>query len=228
MIQRQDQQQPTRLALPDPQAEQVRADAIIRAHYQHPMTAVVIPLLQSLVSGASIGAAAASIAVVANYAHPWHIFGVGMTCVQAGSWLLLLRRWLDVTWALDTWAPDRHHDDQPEPAPAVTVESLRLQIQQDNRTQIININVPAERIYEAAALVIGGAPFAERELAGAGRPLSQREFRLLRDELLRRQYLAWKNSDPHQGVEITPAGQQLFIQLAALAGATTPLPHMLQ
>jgi len=201
----------------DPQAAQVSADALMRQYYHTTRVAVLIPVLQALATGASVGVALGSLAALAEYAHPWKIMFFSGFSVQASVWGLLLRRWLRITWTLESWSPQA-----PEPVQNTTIDTLRLELKQANRIQLIYVNIAPAKIYVAARLVVSGKQFSENELVGKVTGLSQREFRVFRDELLRRQFLVWRNPDaPKQGAELTPAGMDLFQQLSAVA--STPL-----
>lgn len=202
---------------------QVQADMELRRYYQSIIPAVLIPGFQAAITGLLAGGTIASLAWLIDYANPWRIWVFGTVSAQAISWLYALNRWMTIVHILETWSPNDDH------APLVSntttnVESIRLAVTQDNRIQIFNLNIDPQRIYKAAALIADGASFTERDLTGSGRPLSQSEFRQLRNELIRRGFLYWRNpAEPRQGVEFTAAGRHLFRQLAVM----TPLPHSL-
>ncbi|MCW4004959.1 MAG: hypothetical protein NWE95_13730 [Candidatus Bathyarchaeota archaeon] len=207
----------------DPLIAQVQADQAMRRYYQSLGPAVLIPGLQAIITGILAGGAIGSLAWLVDYTNPWRVWLFGTFSAQALSWTAAIFRWMAIIHTLESWSPN---NDQASSVTNTTtnVETLRLAVTQDNRIQIFNLNIDPQRIYQAAALVTDGASFTERDLTGSGRPLSQSEFRQLRDELIRRGFLHWRNpAEPRQGTELTAAGRHLFRQLAVM----NPLTHSL-
>lgn len=166
---------------------------------------VLIPFLQAVVTGFFSGMLIIGVLVLAG------AFQLAVLAVLAGGvmlfcWLRLLGNWLAV------YSPIRVVEHQPagERAPFVTIE-----IKQDNRRlQFIELPASEEQLVRLAEGLLRGTPLSESAWCGAGRVFTKSEFHQLRDEMLKRQLVAWKNEQfPAQGLVLTVAGRHVFQHL---------------
>lgn len=198
-----------------PDSEIIRADGLARLQYTTIEAGVIIPALQGVVTGVLVGPGAGFAAGALGAANPWFVAGVVGFGASAVVYLAMLQRWHNITWSLDMWRPDSS-------GPQVLtnqVDRIQIDVRQDNRsTQILHLGLSAEKLASVARLVLGGRSFSEREFLGL---LSQSEFRALRDELIKRGMLAWRNGEsPQQGADFTVFGRQVMRRLAALPSPT--------
>jgi len=167
---------------------------------------VVVPLLQSLVTGA-IGA-------LLGYAvadRPLIGFAVGF----ALAWLILLVQSRSLLWTLEeTWNRDLTrdgHSGEPEPQPVR--HTVRIEMTENDGRTLYNTDLPGppEAITALAQGVLVGESLAEERWSGAGKPFSLNEYRACRAELLREGYIIWRNpKSPNQGVRLTGRGRLMF------------------
>lgn len=218
--------QPGAITLPPttPEIETVRADETVRTQYVSFETAVVVPTLQALVSGALVGATSGLAAGMVHWDNALWVWGLGTFGTASILWLAMLDRWQKVQWEREFWRPEAPQAQVVQQTN--NVERISVDVRQDNRTTtILHLNVSAERLADVAKLVLTGRPFVERELCGQNRPLSQAQFREMRDELIQRGLLVWRNPDaPQQGTIFQPAGMALMRRLAGVS--TTPPPYL--
>lgn len=194
----------------------------IRAYYQSPGPAVTIPLIQSFASGLSLGLTAAALSWGISFGDPLKIGVIVAAFSQTVAWYQAIRRWQDLIWSLESSLDtDIDHDGQigqPEPPR----QTIRVQLEQGNHTQFIDLPATLPQLRSLAAS--GDRP-NESALTGSGRPFSVAGFRALRDELIRRGLATWLNDDHHaQGWQINAAGRAVLRRLAA-PSPTAPEDH---
>ena len=119
------------------------------------------------------------------------------------------------------WEETEHQEpnnDSPiETTPTFTVELVT----RDSSGQLRNIHtldfgVPDEQALAFIRGVLDGRPITETQWTGNGRPFSKTKYNPMRDGLIAKGILQWRNPDaPAQGVELTDKGRTVFEQLAA-------------
>lgn len=171
---------------------------------------VVIPFLQAVVTGVFSGVLIVGVLVLAG------AFQVAVLAVLAGGamlfmWLRLLGNWLAV------YSPIRVVEYQPDGDGVQRAPYVSIELKQDNRRlQFIELPASESQLVKLAEGLLRGTPLSESAWCGGGRPFSKAEFHQLRDELLRRQLVAWRDEQhPAQGLILTLAGRHVFQHLVS-------------
>jgi len=117
--------------------------------------------------------------------------------------------------------------------PPVPADDWKITLENERGNQQIHLIFPTEELRHKARLIAvlmaNGTPFSEGALTGANRPLSRSEFNTMRDLLMLRGLMKWKDAEIHTlGVELTPPGRSTFRKLAAGDFTTTPRIHTLR
>ena len=193
-------------------------------HYQSPWVAVGIPVLQSLVSGVLFGFAMGVIAAVAKWQSPWGWFWACLAISQVIVWAWRLIEWADMVKLLEQITMmDLNGDGEVGADYEAQKKITRIEIVRDNGRTVQFADLPASETQLtqlAQALLVAGssgdAPrifAAESQWCGTGKPFSKREFRRLRETMLKVGYLAWINERYHaQGVTLTRTGVDVLSQ----------------
>lgn len=215
----QPQPQPQTLAAP----EAASASTLAR-HYQGLDVGVLVPLVQSFISGIMLG----MVWLVVT----WLKFDVPFVqalengviiwiVTQCAAWFGLLTLWtLRVGYLEKIFRRDLNQDGMigEAPPPAQQHATLRLEVK-ENKPTGAQIKIMEANARKLVALCVGlshGWPFTEKAWTGKGKPLSNKEFESLRDHFLRHGWAEWKNPEAHaQGVVLTEAGQQIVDQVNA-------------
>ena len=189
---------------------------------------VVVPLAQSAITGAVL---AVPVGVLAA-SQGWSAY-VPLS-VMAGtfalSWLYLLRDsrgLLRITERIvnrDLDGDGRIGDTPAEPKSSKPNVRVDITERHDGgmRLRFLDVPIAEHKIITLARGVMNGRAFSEREWAGRGRPLSVSEFRELREQLFRANYMRWQDGGRRQGVEFTAKGRALFRRLAELDPTPPP------
>lgn len=140
------------------------------------------------------------------------------------AWMMwkLFRHWLALTTpALEVLTQRDINNDgvigQPQPveeAPRV----IRIQIIKDNGHVSDTIDLPCDddQLSTLARGLLNGLPFSETMWTGKGKPFSSREFRSLRDVMMKRGLCEYINdADPRAGIRLTDDGRALMENFAA-------------
>jgi len=174
---------------------------------------VLVPLAQSLITGAVVCLATGAVA----YMQRWSVYvplGIGAATFTA-SWLWLLadhRSLLRVTETVQG-GNDRPPITDNQPAPAMRLEVVEHHAPNSDTMRFLDLPCDDEVFRPIARGVRAGHPFSEREWAGPSRPLSGPKFRTLQDKLLAAGYMRWNSQADHrQGVALTRKGAELFRQ----------------
>ena len=178
-------------------------------------SAVYVPFLQSAASGLFIAVAVCGVAVLLH----WRISVALLAAAGLGAsvcWVFLLWHWLKLTTPTP---PVQLVEDWQETPQAETYPVIRVEVKRENTLTFIDLPVSDTQLSRLAAGVLDGAPLAESQWCGRGRPFSRGQFAQLRQELLTRGLAVWRNdAAPAQGVELTAAGRAVLKQCL-----TTPL-----
>lgn len=191
----------------------------------HFTSGVVIPGAQAIITGVLCGIAALAITAWFNLPF-WAIGGTAAAVIMAGSWLAYRSRWQIVLENL--LGVDLNHDGRigtqplPQALPAPQAEQVRIELVQDQGRRGDFIDLPyADRLPQLAAGLTNGRQFAQAAWCGQSGIFSRSEFDALRDTMIERGLMAWKNPEAKaQGVVLTAAGRSV---MKRLAGSTPPL-----
>lgn len=177
----------------------------------------LVPLLQSLTTGALSGIAAWAILAVTDSDRRFAL--LIMAIVSILSWLAYKSRWESILAAFG----GIELDSQPEPAPEpAAVDVVRVELIQDNGHRGSWIDLPLDdwQAVHVARLLTTGAQLSHAALSGRGKPLSRAEYEALRTVMLQRGLARWINTRARsRGLELTPAGRAVMKRIAQ---ATSP------
>jgi hypothetical protein len=153
----------------------------------------VLPLLQSAIPGAAVGFLGGVVAGIV----------VGLL-----TWLYLLGRWL----AAEYGGAVVFEPDQTLPVDVVRVE---LRSDQGRAGQWINLPANLDQLRTLAGGLLAGVSFSESAWCGWGKPFTKDELHELRDELVLRGLVRWRNPlYPAQGLELTGPGRAVMRKLS--------------
>jgi hypothetical protein len=193
--------------------------------------AVLIPLVQSAVTGFLAGGAVGATAWILDAEHPLSLAGASWIVATYIAWLAYRAGWqyrlervlgIDLTGDDVIGEPVEESASLPAPTPKVRVEISK----DDGRgVEWLDLPVDYERLVMFSREMTKGATFSYASLAGRDKLFSRPEFEILRDAFLKRGFARWIN--PHsrnQGVELTGKGRALIRQFALTIEATSPPP----
>lgn len=187
---------------------------------------VAVPGLQAAITGGVCGLAA--LAVCAWFELPWLAIGGTVAAVAtAGAWLSYRGRW---QWLLERiTGADLNMDGfigQPlPPASPALPASIRVELAQNNGHQVDFIDLPVspEKLPSLARGLLAGRSFNQTAWTGSGGIFSRSEFDALRDTMIQRGLMSWRNPEAKaQGCELTAAGRAV---MRRLADSPTPPPQ---
>lgn len=107
---------------------------------------------------------------------------------------------------------------QVAPVTGQETPTVKVQIKHEpNRTQFIELPCSEDQLVELAKGVLQrGVPLSEGVWCGRMKPFSKAQFHHLRDEMLKRGLVAWRNEGaPAQGVEVLEPGIRTFQSVLA-------------
>lgn len=169
---------------------------------------VAVPALQAVFSAFLVAVIVGLAWVIWDFPEP------KVAMFISGGLTLILWWFLGLALSRSTmWTVERIIGDDEEPEPLTP--SLRVEIaEDDNHWRVGRMPIP-DGIDLVARGVLRGRPLSEKEWTGSGKPLSQRQFRAIRDEMMECGLARWKNpGEPRQGAELTPAGRAVMRKLA--------------
>lgn len=168
----------------------------------------------ALITGAFSGLAVLIMVYLIGWPKPWAWGMAVFAIVLISAWIMFLLRWFGLTAPIER-VTVLDHDNNPATPPVV-----RVQLTSEDRrvTQYADLPSTPEKLATFARAALAGRPISDREWSGVGRPFSQNEFAQLRETMIARGWLRWKNPDyPTQGVEISAAGRAVMRQLQQAA-----------
>lgn len=187
-------------------------------HLETVETAVLIPLIQSAITGAFAGLLVVVCGLYLGWRDWFIVSVVSWLGVTFGAWLLLHRRWLVLT-AERLTGYDINQDgaigEPGEPARDVS-HQVRVDMVSGGpngaeRRTVARLPVDEITLSLLAVGLLAGRPFSERHWTGAGRPLSVNQFRELRDEMKARGIIEPVSvKDTRQGYKLTAAGRAVM------------------
>lgn len=183
-----------------------------------------LPLGQAVVTGLLTGLPAGFLAGLTGWSDP------GLTGLLTGAgaalvfWLKLVRHWQQLV-------TDLLYPDQPEQQPITDQlkpadSTLRLEVVQEggNFVQYADLQARPEQLVSLARGLMRGQSFSEDSWSGQGRPFSRSQFRALREVMLSRGWLTWRDPEAKaQGLQLTHAGKAVMKYLSDQQQPTTPL-----
>lgn len=179
---------------------------------------VVVPLLQSLITGVIVGLPAGTFVALVCQWPWWSAPAIAVGVIIPAVWLHRLGAHTRALWTVErVIGRDLDGDRQVGPLP-VHLEATITDRRRGHST-VWRTQFPGEARFLrrfAAAVDAGTCTFSERDAVVCG----YTQFEALRDQFLLNGWADWRNQAEHrQGVELTEAGEQLLAQMAA-----TPLP----
>lgn len=180
----------------------------------------------AVITGAFLALALGVIAAYLKYAQPVKLGLASWAIFQALIWLLLLVRWSKLLNLLErSLGIDINQDGLiagEKPEPERTLEPVRIELGEVNNgaraMHFVELPATQEQVISLACGLMSGASFSESAWTGSGAPFSKNEFIRLRDEMLRRNLLQWRNERaPAQGLELSRAGKATMRYFASMA-----------
>jgi hypothetical protein len=184
-------------------------------------TGVGIPAVQAGVTGVFFCGVVAGFMWVTGTKAPGVFMLAGGFFIAFVAWLVLLRHWLELVNNREGFQPVRYEviDSEPEPEP-YQPETVRVNLLQERNGGYIEgkfIDLPCqpEQLRLVAGSVVAGGSLSETAWCGSNKPFTKAGFHQLRDELIKRGWLAWRNIQaPAQGVTVTHVGRRVFQHIA--------------
>jgi hypothetical protein len=162
--------------------------------------AVVIPLLQSAITAIGAGLLTIAGCVLLGADRP-------LTYGCATGALIFVVAWLGL---MDRWYRLVGFESNPPPS-----RPFRVELAVGRSTLIYSLPASQEQLTALSRAILSGASLNELSFSGPGAIFTRAGWRQLRDELIRRNLLAWRNpSAPGQGCVVTAQGLAVFRYLA--------------
>ena len=181
--------------------------------FLHTQTAaVVVPLMQSAVTGVIVFIVALAIAWIIDAMDIFSIPAALGLATFAGSWVGLQWRWISLTQLERMMGVDLNGDGVIERTPSKEPRVVKVQVThvKDNGSlQVDLIGLPCTdvQLRQLAEGLLGGMRFTEAEWCGNGKPFSVAELKLLRQVMVSRGLLRQRSEkDSRQGFDLTDAG----------------------
>lgn len=136
----------------------------------------------------------------------------------AGTWLIMLRRWMDITRLEEITGLDLNRDGVI--GEEVVIKKIKLQASRYDEkgkyqgSSFYDLPINEDQLIKLARGVVAGVPFSEREWTGEGNPLSSGEFRRLRHAAIARGLLVMvSEKDPRQGFKWVAEAMHMFDEI---------------
>lgn len=186
-------------------------------------TGCLLPLAQSVITGAIMAGATWAAASLAEAEQPALLAALVGALAACAVWLSGLRAWRRVTYRLeDLTGEDYNGDGEIGEPQTVRVEVTQAE-GQGRHTAFIELPASIEQLTRLAAGLLEGAPFSEAHWTGAAGGFTRGEFSQLRAELIRRGLARWNNpGTPARGAALTPAGRAVMGKFASMAAGPRP------
>lgn len=168
---------------------------------------VVVPLLQSLVSGGA--AAALTVLPTIYFDLSWLAPLLAFSLAVTGVWLKLLAESRQSLWQVERY--QREPVESAAPTTKPTEISVRLAVSDRQSVRYAHLPIEHEKLKTVARGLLGGRSFAVSTWCGNGKPLSRSQFETLREWLLSNGYAQWRDGANRQlGIDFTARGQALL------------------
>lgn len=190
----------------------------VRKHYQSPWTAVMIPLLQALVSGIFATVLASGAYGIYRYYDniwAWGYFLFGL--ITGVSWFALLVNWRNVVWRLEEiYGVDIDKDQQVgHPVERFKVEITRRSGNSYSTQYLDDMPLTITHAQMLFPALAKGVSFSENNWVSP-KKMSRDQFLDLRNYWLDLGWLVWINPDrPKLGTNFTEIGRSAVKNIAA-------------
>ena len=177
----------------------------------------VLPLLQSIGTGAVSFLTLALLGWIWDWVHLWEIAVTAAALTTGLYWFLALARWNLVSWLENVTKLDINGDGQIGKPKAAPVMKLRISDVSNGRYSQTETELPTdpERLTVFARAILGGRSFSERTWSGSGKLFSGPQYRKLIEVLKARGLIQQKGDDERLGFELSAAGQATFEQIVS-------------
>ena len=174
---------------------------------------VIVPFAQASITGVLVGSSFAILALLfftKNTTFAVYLFAVLSVLVTAVVWIQQMQKRNEILWRVESLLGRDFNGDGVVGEPS----SLRIELSTTNEhgfqsMEILDLPGDALRFREFACAVLAGRAISLASWTGQGGLYSRREFIQLRDELLKRGWLVWRNPHaPAQGVVLTKKGRE--------------------
>ena len=175
-------------------------------------SAVLVPLLQSTITGGLFGIVAGGVAALTDASQPAIVGVTTGAVVTLAAWMAHqanYSRRLDAAAGIQQGMAVKAAESRTIP--------VKLAISTLDGTQGAFMSLPGgqEKLIEFAKGLAEGLPLTTRQWTGRSGLYAPGEYDQLRGELIKRGFAAWKSSkDTRGGVELTRPGKALFKYLA--------------
>lgn len=177
---------------------------------------VVVPGLQAVITGVFFAGVVGGAVLLSGYGKLGTYLLLGGFGCAFTAWIFLIHHWLKVI--------EHREGIEPEPEPVELVEpgeepsSVRIELIQNSdgawRGSFVNLPVSPEKLRLVASALSQGGSLSENSWCGSGRPFTKRQYHALRQELIERGWLQWRNPNaPAQGLEPSLVGRRVFSYL---------------
>jgi hypothetical protein len=183
---------------------------------------VTIPLLQAVITGGLAAVCAFSLVLVFRMdVSALAVAGVVFAVVTFGAWMSYRGRW---QWVIEKYlGVDLDRDGfigQPEPVHQLPPLRVIVEEDQGRHAEFIDLPYP-EKLPQLAAGLLAGRTFNQTAWTGHAGIFSRAEFDSLRDTMIERGLLVWKNPEAKaQGVVLTAPGRAVMRRLADVPSPT--------
>lgn len=214
-----------------PDAEHLRAllndNAAVRQHYQSREVAVTVPLLQAVVTGATsavvIGMAIGGFALWIDHSPilPGLVGAVAsFPVITLAAWLNRMADWRSLIWQLETALKVDIDQDETIGEP----ETVRVEVlEKDTGRQVFGELPHPRKLPAFFSGVLAGRGLAETTWGGKGKLFTLPEFRNLRDILLQRGWIEFKDPEaPLMGYRLTRQGEAVARYFASRYDQSPP------
>jgi len=180
-------------------------------------SAVGIPLAQSMITCLIAGVITGLLTAI-NQPEDSILYAALATFGSLGlSWIRAVRRWENwVHTAERRTGRDINGDgiigNPRQPVPA-TPETVRVELIENDGRQMTFADLPVSKpkLIALSRYILNGGTFSINGLSGQGKSFSRPELEALRDELIKRGFMRWRNPKaPNQGVDFTRGGHALL------------------
>lgn len=174
---------------------------------------VLVPLAQASITGvlvASVLSIATYLLITTSAVIVGYLFVVASVSITAGLWIRLMSNRNRLLWKIERITGKDFDGDGYVGEP----DTLRIEVSTTNEhgfrsLEFLDVPGDARRFRQFACAVLNGKPVSQSGWTGNGGLYTRREFIALRDELLKRGWLVWRNPHaPAQGVTLTAKGRR--------------------
>ena len=191
--------------------------------------AVGIPLAQSLITSLIAGVSTGLVTAVNEPENALFYASLATFSTLGLSWIRGVRRWENWVYAAERRTGRDINGDGKigNPRQNAPPETVRVEVIENDGRQMSFLDLPVSKpkLVALARHIMQGGKFSISALAGQGKSFSRPELEALRDELLKRGMLRWRNpAAPNQGVDFTRGGHAMLRTMASQAMPPGQMP----